>query len=86
MNIEINNLSFAYKDKLALDDINLTMESGDLVTILGPNGSGKSTLLKCIVSILKTNDGAIPIDGSSPKSYITSELSQPLVHILSCET
>ena len=81
MNIEINNLSFAYKDKLALDDINLTMESGDLVTILGPNGSGKSTLLKCIVSILKTNDGAIHIDGRSQKSYTHRETSQLIAYI-----
>ena len=55
MKIEIKNLSYKYKDKLALDDINLSMTSNDLVTILGPNGSGKSTLLKCIVSILKTS-------------------------------
>ena len=44
MNIEINNISFAYKDKLALDDINQTMETGDLVTILSPHGSGTGTM------------------------------------------
>ena len=69
MKIEINHLSYRYNDKLALDDINLSMQSHDLVTILGPNGSGKSTLLKCIVSILKTKSYSILIDGKKHQAY-----------------
>lgn len=81
MKIEINHLSYAYKDKPALDDVTLSMQSHDLVTILGPNGSGKSTLLKCIVSILKTKDEAIVIDGKNQRAYSPRKLSQLIAYI-----
>lgn len=81
MKIEINHLSYRYNDKLALDDINLSMQSHDLVTILGPNGSGKSTLLKCIVSILKTKSDSILIDGKNQQAYSPRKLSQLIAYI-----
>ena len=81
MKIEIKNLSYKYRDKLALDDINLSMTSNDLVTILGPNGSGKSTLLKCIVSILKTSKDTIIIDDISQHLYTPRKLSQLIAYI-----
>ncbi|WP_412094189.1 ATP-binding cassette domain-containing protein, partial [Bacillus atrophaeus] len=51
MNIE--NVSFKYKDKLILESINLKIEKGKVYGLLGPNGAGKSTLLKCILGIVK---------------------------------
>lgn len=81
MKIEINHLSYRYNDKLALDDINLSMQSHDLVTILGPNGSGKSTLLKCIVSILKTKSDSILIDDKNQQAYSPRKLSQLIAYI-----
>lgn len=53
--IEINNLSFSYKNKKILNNINLKINSWIICGILGPNGSGKSTFFKCILNILKTN-------------------------------
>ncbi len=81
MKIEINHLNFAYKDKLALQDISLSIQSHDLAVILGPNGSGKSTLLKCIVSILKAQKGSITIDDIDQQSYTPRQLSQLIAYI-----
>ena len=81
MKIELNNLSYSYKDVCALSDINLNIEKGNLVTILGPNGSGKSTLLKCIVSILKTKENSIRINHKSISEYSSSELSKIIAYI-----
>jgi ABC-2 type transport system ATP-binding protein len=55
--VSISNLSFAYKNRLALHDVTLTVNEGEIFGLLGPNGSGKTTLFK----ILSTS--AIPSAG-----------------------
>lgn len=55
MNIlDINNLTFRYRDKFIYDKFNLSIKKGDWVTIAGANGSGKTTLVKLILGLLKS--------------------------------
>lgn len=49
--LEIKQLSCAFADKQVLQALNLTVQSGQVVSILGSNGAGKSTLLKCILGL-----------------------------------
>ncbi len=49
--------------KRALDNLNLTLEDGDFVTVIGGNGAGKSTLLNAIAGVWKPDCGKILIDG-----------------------
>lgn len=51
--LEIKGLTKKYKnaDKNAIEDINLTIENGDIYGFIGPNGAGKSTTIKCLVGI-----------------------------------
>ena len=51
--ISICNLSYAYDDNLAIDNINLELNEGEIVFVIGQNGSGKSTLLSCLANIYK---------------------------------
>ena len=50
---------------LALDDINLSINKGEFVSIAGPNGGGKSTLLKVIIGLIKPTSGSIRIFGKT---------------------
>ena len=50
--LECKNLSKKYGRKLALDGINLSLNSGRIIGLLGPNGSGKTTLIKLINGLL----------------------------------
>ena len=59
--LKISNLSFSWGDHQVLKDINLDIDSNELIAILGVNGAGKSTLIKCINGILKPNSGSINI-------------------------
>lgn len=54
--IEINNLSFSYKDKQIFNKFNLNIEKGKWTCISGTNGSGKSTLIKLIAGILSSDN------------------------------
>ena len=60
--LKVKNLSFAYKTKEILKDINFNIEDGQTVFLLGENGCGKTTLLKNILALLKANTGTIYYD------------------------
>lgn len=60
--VQIENLNKYYGDKKALSDINLTVNKGEVVTLIGPSGSGKSTLLRCINLLEVPTDGNITIN------------------------
>ena len=60
--VKLENLSYYYKDKKAVDDISLSLHSGKFLTILGPSGCGKTTVLKLIGGYLSPAKGSIFID------------------------
>ena len=49
--------------KTALDDLSLTLDEGDFVTVIGGNGAGKSTMLNAIAGVFRIDAGSISIDG-----------------------
>jgi spermidine/putrescine ABC transporter ATP-binding subunit len=61
--IETTNLTKTYGAVLAVDDISLSVEEGEFVTILGPSGCGKSTLLRMIGGFEDPTSGQISLDG-----------------------
>lgn len=64
--IEIEGLYKSYNKLLALNNLNLYLEGGQIVGLLGPNGSGKTTLIKILNDLLKADRGSILIDGKNP--------------------
>lgn len=68
--LEIKNVSKTFNigtvnEKTALNDLCLTLEDGDFVTVIGGNGAGKSTLLNAICGVWKPDCGEIIIDGKN---------------------
>jgi ABC-2 type transport system ATP-binding protein len=63
--IELNHVSKSYnKGKVkAVDDLTLTVESGEIFGFLGPNGAGKTTTIKLIVGLLRPDSGTISVEG-----------------------
>ena len=61
--LEIKNLCKEYNGVVPLKNINLTVERGEVISIIGPSGTGKSTLLRCINRLETPFSGSVIIDG-----------------------
>ena len=57
--LSVNNVSFAYTDKLILKDISLSVKKGEKIAIVGENGAGKTTLVKLLLRLYDPKDGYI---------------------------
>jgi ABC-2 type transport system ATP-binding protein len=70
--IEVQGLSKTYRRGLAaervraLNDVSLTIPTGEAFGIIGPNGAGKTTFLGCLLGFLRPDSGRIAIDGRAP--------------------
>lgn len=64
--IILDNISFAYKQRNILEDVNLEIQKGEFASIVGPNGGGKTTLLKLILGLIKPDKGKIRIFDKEP--------------------
>lgn len=74
--LKIENISAGYGTNRILNNINTTIEKGEILGIIGQNGSGKSTLLKCIFSLLKPQCGEIYFNNSLTSNLRPDELQK----------
>jgi sulfate/thiosulfate transport system ATP-binding protein len=63
MSIEIAGVNKRFGDFVALDDVNISLPTGQLTALLGPSGGGKSTLLRIIAGLEKADTGTVNIEG-----------------------
>jgi branched-chain amino acid transport system ATP-binding protein len=61
--LEVKNIDAFYGDAQALWDVSLTVNDGEIVTILGANGAGKSTTLRTISGLLRPKKGSVTLSG-----------------------
>ncbi len=64
--IEIQHLRKRYGDTVALEDVSLSIEEGEIFGILGPNGAGKTTLVESISALRRPDGGSIRVAGLDP--------------------
>ena len=67
--IQFENLSLAYGNRLILDNINFTINEGQIFGMLGPNGVGKSTIFNLITGLITPRGGKIKIAGEDVTSF-----------------
>jgi iron complex transport system ATP-binding protein len=78
--VEAKGVDAAYptSEGLVLQNLDLSIDEGEVVALVGPNGSGKSTLLRALGRILKPKGGAVLIEGRSLASLPTREVALKL--------
>ncbi|EMA46830.1 metal ABC transporter ATP-binding protein [Halobiforma nitratireducens] len=71
--VDVHDVSFAYGDSPALEDVSLTVEKGDFLGLVGPNGSGKTTLLHVMLGLLEPDTGTVELFGQPVDSFDEGE-------------
>lgn len=72
--LEVKNLVLSFGGLIALNDIDFSVHSGELVSIIGPNGAGKTSLLNCITGFYRAQRGQILFNGKDITSLPSHEL------------
>ncbi len=76
--LKIENLTKSYGEKVAVDDLSLHINGGEIYGFIGHNGAGKTTTLKCVAGILRFEKGEVYINGVSIKKdpiYCKSQIA-----------
>lgn len=76
-----HDLSFAYRRRAVLRDINLAAAAGQVTALVGPNGSGKSTLLRCIAGALRSDVGRITFNDTNLLRLSARERSRLIAYV-----
>jgi len=72
--IEVENLSISYGRNVVLSHVSLSIEAGEIVTIVGPNGSGKTSLLRAIIGAVKPSKGRVVQGADVTIGYVPQKL------------
>ncbi len=78
--ISIKDLTFSYKSNKILDNLNISVDDSEIVSLVGPNGSGKTTLIKCIDRILKPR-GSILLEGREVQEMKQQEIARQIGYV-----
>ena len=73
--LEVKNLSLQFGGVVALDSVDLSLHTGELLAIIGPNGAGKTSLLNCMTGYYRAQKGKIIFNGENITSMSTHRLT-----------
>lgn len=79
--LETRNIAFSYPKNKVFDGIDMTIQRGQIFTLLGPNGCGKTTLIHCVLNFLKVRQGEIFISGQNIKKIKPSEMAKEIAFV-----
>lgn len=81
MQLEIDRLSFSFRDTPVLHEVSFSADAGNLVAVLGPNGTGKTTLFRCILRFLTKYDGTVRFDGADTAALSRRRMAEFAAYI-----
>ena len=76
--IDVKNITVELSDKIILQDMNLSIVKGEVLSIIGPNGCGKSTLLKTIARINRCKSGSVEFEETNVQCFSHRQFAQRL--------
>lgn len=60
--LEVRHLAKSFRGLRAVDDVSLTLATGEILGLIGPNGSGKTTFINVVTGLLQADDGSVVVD------------------------
>ncbi len=81
MTLDVDGLTYSYRDHLVLDGATISIRPGEILGILGPNGCGKTTMLKNLNRNLSPESGAILLDGTDLEDISKKEIARSIATV-----
>lgn len=82
MILEVQDLEFSYHHgRTIFEDVNFSLDHGEILTILGPNGAGKSTLLNCMTNLLTPSSGKVLLEGKDIRQIPLKEVARVIGYV-----
>jgi len=73
--VEVDHLNFSYPDGTpALEDVSVSLDTGEMIALIGQNGSGKTTLSKCLNGLLHPTSGSVRVDGRDSRKTAIADM------------
>ncbi|WP_338209962.1 amino acid ABC transporter ATP-binding protein [Lactiplantibacillus paraxiangfangensis] len=79
--LELKNITKRFGNKTIIDQLNLKVKDGEVLSIVGPSGAGKTTLLRCITGLEKVNAGEFFVDGQPFDPY-TNRTNESVIGVV----
>jgi energy-coupling factor transporter ATP-binding protein EcfA2 len=80
--VQFEGVRFGYEEgSRVLQDINLTIQRGDVIAVLGPNGAGKTTLVKHAIGLLKPGGGRVLVNGRDTREISVAQVASTLGYV-----
>jgi len=79
--VSLSNVSFAYDERAALQNLSLEVPSGAVVALVGPSGGGKSTVFKLLLGLYPDFTGSIAVAGRPLSAYTLNELRDQVAYV-----
>ncbi|MCW9008466.1 MAG: ATP-binding cassette domain-containing protein, partial [Marinobacter sp.] len=73
--VTLENLTVRFDERPVVDQVNLKIHRGDIITIIGPNGAGKTTLIKAVLGIQKVSEGQVSLKKNLVIGYVPQHLT-----------
>ncbi|WP_435365365.1 ABC transporter ATP-binding protein [Haloarchaeobius sp. DYHT-AS-18] len=74
--LDVDGLGKQFGGLVAIDDLSLSFDAGELVGVMGPNGAGKSTFFNCVSGVVEPDDGTVVFDGEDVTGADTAVLAR----------
>ena len=81
MKLDVRNATMGYGKKVILDEVNISLNKGEIVSVLGQNGAGKTTLFKTLLGILPTMKGSVCLNDKKLSEWNTTHYAQHVAYI-----
>ena len=72
--LEVKDLTIRFGGLVAVDDLNFTMEEGQITSLIGPNGAGKTTVINLLTGFYTPNEGKVILDGEDITGFSTDQV------------
>ncbi|WGI17376.1 ABC transporter ATP-binding protein [Methanonatronarchaeum sp. AMET-Sl] len=81
MKLKVKGIEFSYSSRRILNNVDLKLKEGEILSLIGPNGSGKTTLLKCINRILKPQYGVMMLNGEDIQKMTRKNIAKNIGYV-----